>query len=321
MNKKPDLASLFGATKSDTFLGLDSCTDLDSINASSAFVGVPCATPYKSVGPYAKNGPLSVRNAIASLNANLDRHNFDLGGPIFPQGSIKAVDCGDIAWDEKNFQENRSIISDIVKKILKNNVIPILVGGDDSIPIPMLEAMSSKGRDFTILQIDAHIDWREIHMEERYGLSSTMRRASEMNHIKKIIQVGARGIGSGHPQDFEDAKNWGVKFYLADDVHSNGLDPILENIDQNSSVIICIDIDSMDPSITPNTIGRVPGGLTYFQVLNLIKGVAQKAKIEAMDFAEIMPEVDIDGIGGLTVSRLIASSMGVIARQKQRADS
>ena len=48
---------------------------------------------------------------------------------------------------------------------------------------------------------------------------------------------------------------------------------ILENIDQkrNSSVIICIDIDSMDPSITPNTIGRVPGGLTYFQVLNLIK--------------------------------------------------
>ena len=96
MNNKPDLASLFGATKSDTFLGLDPCHNLDSIDASSAFVGVPCATPYRSVGPYAKNGPSSIRNAIASLNANLDRHNFDLGGPIFPKGSIKAVDCGDI---------------------------------------------------------------------------------------------------------------------------------------------------------------------------------------------------------------------------------
>lgn len=321
MKNKPDLASLFGASKSDTFLGLESCNDLDTIDASSAFVGVPCATPYKSVGSYAKNGPSSIRDAVASLNANLDRHNFDLGGPIFPNGSIKAVDCGDLPWDEKNFKENRSNITDTVKKILKNNVVPILVGGDDSIPIPMLEAMSSKGENFTILQIDAHIDWREIHMDERYGLSSTMRRASEMSHIKKIIQVGVRGIGSGHPQDFDDALNWGVKFYTADDVHANGVDPILEKIDQNSSVIICIDIDSMDPSITPNTIGRVPGGLTYFQVLNLIKGVSQKAEIEAMDFTEIMPEVDIDGIGGLTVSRLIASSMGVIARQKLRIEN
>ena len=76
MKNKPDLASLFGAKKSDTFLGLDTCNDLESIKASSAFIGVPCATPYKSVGPYAKNGPSSIRNAIASLNANLDRHNF-----------------------------------------------------------------------------------------------------------------------------------------------------------------------------------------------------------------------------------------------------
>ena len=316
MNKKPDLAALFGANSSETFLGLSLCKNLDKIDASSAFIGAPCATPYKAVGPYAKNGPSSIRNAVASLNANIDRHNFDIDGPLFPEGTKRAVDCGDIPWDEKNFVKNRLVIKNTISKIIKNGVVPILIGGDDSIPIPMIEAMGDIGNDFTILQIDAHIDWREIHMEERYGLSSTMRRASEMNHIKKIIQVGARGIGSGHPQDYNDALNWGVKFYLAEAVHSNGLDPILENIDQNSNVIICIDIDSMDPSITPNTIGRVPGGLSYFQVLNLIKGVAQKAKIEAMDFTEIMPEVDIDGIGGLTVSRLIASTMGIIARQK-----
>lgn len=58
-------------------------------------------------------------------------------------------------------------------------------------PIPMLDAMADTGNSYTILQIDAHIDWREIHMDERMGLSSTMRRASEMKHIQKIIQVGA----------------------------------------------------------------------------------------------------------------------------------
>ena len=154
-------------------------------------------------------------------------------------------------------------------------------------------------------------------MGEKYGLSSTMRRASEMNHIKKIIQVGARGIGSGHPKDYKDALEWGVKFYTADKVHSEGTVEILNEIDKNAKVIICIDIDSMDPSIAPNTIGRVPGGLTYFQVLNIIKDVSKKAKIVTIDFVEIMPEVDIDGIGGLTVSRLIAATMGIIARKNR----
>jgi len=50
MNKKPDLAKLFGASSSETFLGLPLCKDLDKIDASSAFIGAPCATPYKAVG-------------------------------------------------------------------------------------------------------------------------------------------------------------------------------------------------------------------------------------------------------------------------------
>ena len=315
MNKKPDLAALFGASSTETFLGLPLCKDLDKINASSAFIGAPCATPYKTVGPYAKNGPSSIRNAVASLNANIDRHNFDIDGPLFPEGTKRAVDCGDIPWDEKNFEKNRLTIKNTISKIIKNGVVPILIGGDDSIPIPMIEAMGSVGDNFTILQIDAHIDWREIHMDERFGLSSTMRRASEMKHIKKIIQVGARGIGSGHSKDYRDALDWGAKFFTAEKVYSLGTDKIIENINEGSNVIICVDIDSMDPSITPNTIGRVPGGLTYFQVLSLIKGVANKAKITAIDFVEIMPEVDVDGIGGLTVSRLVAATMGILARQ------
>ena len=315
MNKKPDLATLFGANTSETFLGLPLCKDLEKIDASSAFIGAPCATPYKAVGPYAKNGPSSIRNAVASINANIDRHNFDIDGPIFPEGTKRAVDCGDIPWDKNNFEKNRLIIKNTVSKIIKNGVVPILVGGDDSVPIPMIEAMGSVGDNFTILQIDAHIDWREIHMNERYGLSSTMRRASEMKHIKKIIQVGARGIGSGHPNDYRDALDWGVKFYTAEKVHAMGTDKVIENIESGSYVIVCIDIDSMDPSIAPNVIGRSPGGLTYFQVLSLIKGVANKANITAINFVEIMPEVDIDGIGGLTVSRLVAATMGILARQ------
>lgn len=261
MTKKPDLAALFGAAETTTFLGLESCTDFDKIDASSAFIGAPCATPYGSVGAYAQNGPASLRKAIGSLSANVDRHNFDLGGPTFPTGTKRAVDCGDLPWSETDFAANRATIRQAVAKISSRGVVPILIGGDDSVPIPMLQAMGETGRSFTILQIDAHIDWRDSHMGETLGLSSTMRRASEMGHIAKIIQVGARGIGSGHSSDFDDAVAWGAKFFTGPDIHRNGLQQAIDQIDIGADVILCIDIDAMDPTIAPNTIGRTPGGL------------------------------------------------------------
>lgn len=320
MARIPDLAALFGAPQSTTFLGLEACEELDALDASSAFIGAPCATPYGSVGAYAQNGPASLRKAISSLTANIERHNFDLGGPTFPQGTKRAVDCGDLPWSDSDFAGNRQTIRQTVSKVVGRGVVPIVIGGDDSVPIPMLDAMGDTGKSYTILQIDAHIDWRESHMGETHGLSSTMRRASEMGHIDKIIQVGARGIGSGHSSDFEDALSWGVKFFTGRDVHRDGLLPVIEQLDFGADVILCIDIDAMDPSIAPNTIGRTPGGLSYYQVLELISAASERGRIAAVDFVEIMPETDVDGIGGLTVSRLVAATMGIIARQQANED-
>lgn len=316
MSEKPDLAALFGATAATTFFGLDACDDLDNINASSAFVGAPCATPYGSVGAYAKNGPASLRAAMSALTANIDRHNFDLGGPTFPQGTKRAVDCGDLQWSDSDFSANRRTIREATCKIVSQGVVPILIGGDDSVPIPMIEAMGETGKSYTILQIDAHIDWRDSHMGETLGLSSTMRRASEMAHIEGIIQVGARGVGSGHSSDFEDAIAWGAKFFTGLDIHRHGLEPVIDQIPRGANIILCIDIDAMDPSCAPNTIGRSPGGLSYYDVLDLILAAAERSEIAAVDFVEIMPEVDVDGIGGLNVSRLVAATMGIIARQR-----
>ena len=316
MTGKPDLSALFGATEATTFLGLEACDDLATIDASSAFIGAPCATPYGSVGAYARNGPDSLRQAIGSLTANIDRHNFDLGGPTFPAGTKRAVDCGDLPWSDSDFAGNRQTIRDAISMIVNRGVVPILIGGDDSVPIPMIDAMRDTGKPYTILQIDAHIDWRDSHMGETHGLSSTMRRASEMDHVKKIIQVGARGIGSGHSSDYEDAVAWGAQFCTGPDIHRHGLGPAIDRIDPGAEVILCIDIDAMDPSVAPNTIGRAPGGLTYYQVLELIVAASERGRIAAVDFVEIMPEADVDGIGGLTVSRLVAATMGIIARRQ-----
>ena len=72
----------------------------------------------------------------------------------------------------------------------------------------------------------------------------------------------------------------------------------------------------MDPSNAPKTIGRAPGDLSYYQVIEFIFETAKRARIASVDFVEILPEMDINGIGGPNVSRLVAATMGIIARQK-----
>ncbi|WP_193179876.1 arginase family protein [Nisaea sediminum] len=315
MTDKPDLGALFGATPAETFLGIDKCTDLQRIEASSAFIGAPGATPYGSVGAYCRNAPDALRRATSALTANIDRHNFDLGGRIFPDGARRAVDCGDLPFDAKDFARNRQTISDAIRKIVRCGAVPILTGGDDSVPIPMLEALGVTGKRYMVLQIDAHIDWRQSHMGESFGLSSTMRRASEMPHIERIIQVGARGIGSAHSDDFEDAVAWGARFFTAHDIHRDGTAPVLELIPEGAEIVICTDVDALDPSIVPGVIGRTPGGLAYHHVLDLYKGAAACGRIAAMDFVEYVPEADIDGLGALTTAGLISAAMGLLARQ------
>ncbi len=314
MSKTPDLNALFGSQSNDTFMGLDSCDDLNQLESPVAIIGVPCATPYQSVGAYCANGPRAVRQGMAAFAANLDHYDFDNNGKIYPDQALAAVDCGDLDYDEADPDANRTLIRKAISTILARRAKPLVIGGDDSVPIPMLEAFAGHG-SFTILQIDAHIDWRDSVDDERYGLSSTMRRASEMDHITNIVQVGQRGLGSARLQDVEDANTWGATFVSAREVHNQGIQTVLQHIPSSADIIICFDCDALDPSIMPGVIGRAPGGLWYWQIVDLLEAVASKARIAGMNLVEFMPERDVDGIGALTAGRVVATALGSFARQ------
>ncbi|MGH6904583.1 MAG: arginase family protein, partial [Geminicoccaceae bacterium] len=171
MTQRRDIGAMFGATETATFLGLPRAGDLAAPEAKIVILGAPCATPYRSVGPYCADAPRAIRDAIAGYAANLQHVDFDIGGPIFP-GAITAVDGGDLAWTEADPAANRMAIREAVAAVLARGAVPIVIGGDDSVPIPVLEAFHDRG-PLTIVQIDAHIDWRDEVGGERWGLSST----------------------------------------------------------------------------------------------------------------------------------------------------
>ncbi len=314
MANKGTIGQMLGASDGKTFLGLPACNDVDKLDAQIALLGVPCATPYASVGPYCAAGPAAIRQAIADYAGRTHHMDFDLDGPLFPGPGVTACDLGDLDFDVKDAVGNRQRIRQTVQSIVEKNAVPIVIGGDDSVPIPMIEALA--GTDwYTIVQIDGHIDWREDVDGERWGLSSTMRRASEMEHIERIIQIGQRASGSARPEDHADAVQWGVEFVSARRIHAEGIQYTIDLVPAGSNVIIAFDCDALDPSIMPGVLGRAPGGLTYWQAIELMHGIAAKSRIAAFDLVEFMPERDVDEVGALTAARIIVNAIGLIARQ------
>ena len=240
--------------------------------------------------------------------------DFDLGGPLFDGKPICCIDAGDIPTTMHANADNRARIAEKTREVLALSAVPILLGGDDSVPIPFVAGFAGNG-PIWILQIDAHIDWRDEVLGERHGYSNPMRRASEMAHVAGIVQVGIRSVGSARLAEIEAAQRFGSHLVTAHEVHAGGVEAALRHIPEGAQVVITLDCDGLDPSIMPGVAARTPGGLTYTQTIDLIAGVGKRARIAGFDLVEFYPPADIDGLTATTAARLLVNAVGAIVRQ------
>ncbi|MBX4865079.1 agmatinase [Rhizobium sophorae] len=256
-----------------------------------------------------------VIRAASQDDAGLVGHwDFDLGGPLFGGKPVSCIDAGDIPTTLHDNAGNRARIEAKTRDLLSMTAVPILVGGDCSVTIPFLAGFADHGPVW-ILQIDAHIDWRDEVHGERHGYSSPMRRASEMPHVAGMVQVGLRSVGSARLADIEAARAYGSRFVTAREIHAEGAEAALRHIPAGARVVVTIDCDSLDPSIMPGVAARTPGGLTYTEVIDLIAGLGRRARIAGFDLVELYPPADIDGLSALTAARLLVNAVGAIVRQ------
>ena len=214
----------------------------------------------------------------------------------------------------KDGKGNRKLIETQTRKILAAGAVPLIFGGDDSIPVPFIAGFSGSP-PLTILQIDAHIDWRDERYGEKLGFSSTMRRASEQAHVWRIVQAGARGLGSAREAEVRDAKQWGAHIFTSRQIHHDGLKAVLETISPDADCLISLDCDALDSSQMPAVAYPSPGGLSFCRSTDLIAGVAAKARIAGFAMVEFVPKKDPDGTSAFTAARIAANVIGHIARQ------
>ncbi len=309
---------MFGGGDATTLLGFPA-VDTDDFAGDIGVFGADCATPYASVGAYCAGGPDAMRAGAATYSGSHDRYNFDIGQQVLPH-ACRVADLGNAWVDPATPEANRKEIARITSAVISGGGVPILLGGDDSVPIPMLEALAPRG-PLNILQIDAHIDWRDEVEGTRWGLSSTMRRASEMAHIRKIVQVGARGVGSAGQAEVDAAQAYGAELFPAHVVHDAGMEGVIAAVPEGEPVVICFDCDALDPAIMPAVIAPTGAGLTHAQVLQLLRGVSAKAPVAAFALVEFKPDADLHGIGARTAGQLLATSVGLIARSLAKSGS
>lgn len=277
--------------------------------------GAPHGSTYPGADPSGFAGAADTIRAASQDDAQfLDSWDFDLGGPLFDGREPCCVDAGDLPTSVLDNAGNRRLIEEKTRAILAASAAPLMIGGDDSVPIPFIAGFADHG-PIWILQIDAHIDWRDERYGEPLGYSSTMRRASEMPHVAGIVQAGIRGVGSARSLEVETARRWGANLVTAREIHAEGIEAALRHIPAGAGVVVTLDCDGLDPSVMPGVAGRTPGGLTYQQAIGLIEGVSQRGRLAGFDLIEFQTSADIDGLSALTAARLLVNAIGRIVRQ------
>jgi len=291
------------------FLGARVETDLARIDADVAILGVPHGWPYPRPGATAgcAEGPAAVRRRSQRLARFVDHWDFDLDGPMrLP----RIVDAGDVPGDPTDGPGNARRTSEAIAAILERDAIPACIGGDDSVPIPILRAYEGLG-PLTVLQVDAHLDFRDEVQGVRDGYSSPMRRASEMAHVERIVQVGLRGVGSARASDVDDSRAAGNLLVTARELRERGVPWLLDQLSApDASVFVSFDCDGLDPSVFPAVSAPAPGGLTYAQASGLLRGIGPR--VVGAAFTEYVPSLDVNELSALVLARLVVDLAGVV---------
>ncbi|AFJ01337.1 Agmatinase [Methylophaga frappieri] len=216
------------------------------------------------------------------------------------------VDCSVVP--EKVMQN----IADATAAIVKNGGIPVVLGGEHSVTFGVIQGLKAAGiDDFGIVQIDAHCDLRHAYEGDILSHASVMKRAVDMG-----IPLYQLGIRAYCEEEMQVRQAFGVYYQDADELVPQNINDITLPDDFPENVFFTLDVDGMDPSVFPATGTPVPGGLSWYQTLNLFESVAKQRKIIGFDVMEFAP---INGFHAydFAASMLTYKLMGITARNQR----
>ena len=229
---------------------------------------------------------------------------------------MRVCDLGDIPITDqaRDFDKVR-------EKVAALPNMPIVLGGDHSISIPVLQAQRERYHDqrLGVLWVDAHPDLCDIFTGSKLSHACVMRRALEFGiEPQDVCMVGLR---SWEEQEIDLIENGGLSVYSAAMIAERGMRSVASSVYSKLSgcdaVHISLDIDCLDPAFAPGTGIPDSGGLTAREVINLIKSM-QGLPLAGLDVVEVAPLIDPSEATVFAALKLIMEYIAVFAREKQK---
>ena len=289
--------------------------DWDTIKADVAVLGAPYdfGTQWR---PGARFGPRAVREASTLFSfghAGAYDHEDDA---TYLASDVQIVDIGDADIIHTKTEESHANIEFGVRKILDAGAIPLVIGGDHSINIPCINAFSDQD-PVHVIQIDAHLDF----VDERHGVTAghgnPMRRAIEKSWVSGMTQLGIRNVSSTAKEGYDDARARGSDILSVRQVRKLGLDAVLERIPLGARYYVTIDIDAFCPSIAPGTGTPSHGGFLYYDVLEILQGLAKRGQVAGIDLVEVAPAYDPTDSTQILAAQLLLNFIGFIFHNRK----
>jgi len=260
----------------------------------------------------ARQGPAGVREASRVIRR------------VHPSSGIKpfeicnVADLGDAPVNPMSKDKSISMIEDFFLQLKSNNILPIAIGGDHTIPLPILRALA-KDKPVGVLHFDAHADTLDELCGDKINHATFLRRGHEEGLVdpSRVIQIGLRGSRFDE-NDIQYGYDVGYTIVTMDEYEEMGRADVIKKIDEvlgDGPMYISLDIDGLDPAFLPGTGVPEIGGITPRDAQVILRSLRGREIIGA-DISEVSPCFDPTGITCVTVANLMFEMLCVMADSK-----
>lgn len=273
-----------------------------------AVVGVPLDIG-TSNRPGARFGPRGIR-----AESVLTRP-YNMATRAAPFDSLRIDDIGDVATNPYDLLDAVARIEAFYDELLGHGVIPVSMGGDHTVVLPILRAVARRHGPVGLVHVDAHTDINDTMFGERIAHGTPFRRAVEEGLLDpgRVVQIGVRATGYA-ADDFDWSRRQGFRVVQAEECWHRSLTPLMDEVRpqlQGGPVYLSFDIDGLDPAYAPGTGTPEIGGLTTVQALEIIRG-CRGLPLVGCDLVEVAPVYDHSGMTALVAANLLYEMLCVL---------
>ena len=260
--------------------------------------------PYDGTSTWIKGADKGPR-AILEASPNMEFYDIETDSEVYKQGiaTLEAV------MEDSSPEAMADEVERRMDKILQDKKFPVLLGGEHSVSIGAFHAIARHYETFSILQLDAHSDMRDEYEGSAFNHACVMARAKEIT--PSVVQVGIRSSAVEEKHNIDPER-----IFYAHEIKESGDSTWMYEVSQklHDHVYITIDLDVLDPAYMPSTGTPEPDGLSYREILTLLKLINERHNIIGLDVVELCPN-EINKAPDFLASNLIYQILSIRFKQ------